>query len=188
MLRTHLFLVFWSCTLISVTEALFTTTSLRQLGYYYHCHTKRFLTTTTTTTTASPGNMRYIDAIRHLTDDYDVFLLDMWGVMHNGSQPYKGVLETIKKLKELGKEIIILSNSSKRTDSSIKMLKKLGFDPTDFCQIITSGEVSNFYRRQPGEEQSLSLAVSPLVCVCVCVCSSLFCFLNSFMRVCAVSS
>lgn len=66
----------------------------------------------------------------------------MWGVMHDGSKPYEGVLETIQKLKEKGKDMVILSNSSKRTDSSVKSLKKLGFDPSDFSQIITSGEVS----------------------------------------------
>lgn len=131
-LRTLCILLFWTvgCTFISVAGTF--TTSLR-VGY---CRTRRFTTTTTT------PSMRYIDAIRDLTDDHDVFLLDMWGVMHNGSQPYKGVLETVKKLKEAGKEMIILSNSSKRTDNSVKMLRKLGFDPTNFCQIITSGEVS----------------------------------------------
>lgn len=130
-------LLFWTvgCTFISVTGAF--TTPLR-LDY---CRTRRFMTTTT-------PSMRYIDAIRDLTDDHDVFLLDMWGVMHNGSKPYKGVLETIKKLKEAGKEMIILSNSSKRTDSSIKMLRNLGFDPNDFCQILTSGEVSVYSVRQ----------------------------------------
>lgn len=84
----------------------------------------------------------FLDSIRDIADDYDLFLLDMWGVMHNGSHPYDGVLDTVKELKKAGKEMIILSNSSKRTDASIRSLKKLGFDPSDFAQIITSGEVS----------------------------------------------
>lgn len=62
--------------------------------------------------------------------------------MHDGTNPYDGVLEVVKKLKEEGKDVVILSNSSKRKDNTIKMLKKLGFDPTDFSQIITSGEVA----------------------------------------------
>lgn len=90
----------------------------------------------------STDSMTFIDSIQDIANDYDLFLLDMWGVMHDGSKPYEGVLETVKKLKENGKEMIILSNSSKRTDSSNKSLKKLGFDPSDFQQIITSGEVS----------------------------------------------
>jgi len=46
-------------------------------------------------------------------------------------------------LKNAGKKIIILSNSSKRRENSEKMLVKLGFNPSDFDNIITSGDVSH---------------------------------------------
>ena len=59
------------------------------------------------------------DILRHET-----FLLDMWGVMHDGNAPYDGVLDTVQELKRQGKKLIILSNSSKRRDASEKMLKK----------------------------------------------------------------
>lgn len=81
--------------------------------------------------------------IEQVAKDHDIFLLDMWGVMHDGSRTYEGVIETVKKLKEAGKEMIILSNSSKRQSNSLQMLEKLGFDPlNDFSQVITSGDVS----------------------------------------------
>lgn len=83
-----------------------------------------------------------LSGVKDIVDRYDTFLLDMWGVMHDGQNAYEGVLEVVSKLKEEGKELIILSNSSKRQDNSIKMLKKLGFNPADFSKIITSGEVS----------------------------------------------
>jgi len=88
--------------------------------------------------------MKHIQGIRDLVDDYDVFLLDMWGVLHDGSAPYPGVLECIQKLRQANKQLIILSNSSKRQDHSLRMLTKLGFDPrADFQQpIVTSGEVA----------------------------------------------
>jgi HAD superfamily hydrolase (TIGR01459 family) len=85
---------------------------------------------------------RVCAGIAEIADEHDVFLLDMWGVMHDGSNPYPGVLETVKKLKDAGKEMIILSNSSKRKDNSFKMLTKLGFNPSDFTDVITSGDVS----------------------------------------------
>lgn len=92
----------------------------------------------------------YVEGIRSLSTDYDIFLLDMWGVMHNGSQPYEGVIDTVRKLKEAGKKMIILSNSSKRIDDAKKVLHKLGFDLSAFDQIITSGEVS--YRMLCGDD------------------------------------
>lgn len=63
--------------------------------------------------------------------------------MHDGSQPYEGVLDTVQKLKTKDVRLVILSNSSKRQSHSIRMLKKLGFNPDDFDEIITSGEVSH---------------------------------------------
>ena len=85
------------------------------------------------TTTES---MVFIDSISDIASDHDLFLLDMWGVMHDGSNPYDGVLETVQKLKEKGKEMIILSNSSKRSDSSIKSLTKLGFTHQTFRRLL----------------------------------------------------
>eukprot|EP00977_Amphora_coffeiformis_P003714 scaffold717_cov158-Amphora_coffeaeformis.AAC.2 len=97
----------------------------------------------TTTPTSTTNGMKILSGIRDLVDDYDLFLLDMWGVMHDGSRPYDGVLDVVQRLRAAGKRLIILSNSSKRRDNSVKMLTKLGFDVVhDFEQIITSGEVA----------------------------------------------
>jgi HAD superfamily hydrolase (TIGR01459 family) len=92
--------------------------------------------------------LHHIPNIQSLTDpkitkSYTTFLLDMWGVMHNGSKPYNGVINTIQELKKQNKKLIILSNSSKRLDNAIKMLNKLGFNPNDFDLIITSGDISH---------------------------------------------
>ena len=76
--------------------------------------------TETATTTTSISSL----SSQEILDQYDTFLLDMWGVMHDGSKPYEGVLETVKELKNLGKKLIILSNSSKRKENSHKMLGK----------------------------------------------------------------
>ncbi len=45
-------------------------------------------------------------------------------VMHNGKEPYDGVIQAIQGLKKAGKKVIILSNSSKRRDNSEDMLIK----------------------------------------------------------------
>ncbi len=44
--------------------------------------------------------------------------------MHNGKEPYDGVIQAIQGLKKAGKKLIILSNSSKRRDNSEDMLIK----------------------------------------------------------------
>ena len=75
--------------------------------------------------------------------------------MHDGTIPYPGVLDVIQKLRQANKELIILSNSSKRKDNSIKVLTKLGFSPlSDFTKIITSGEVSYQLLRQVSKSEA----------------------------------
>ena len=97
-------------------------------------------------TTQNSNTYRFLEdagGIRNIVDDYDVFLLDMWGVMHDGINPYQGVPEVVQKLKDANKKLIILSNSSKRRTNSVKMLRKLGFSDDAFDEIITSGEVAH---------------------------------------------
>lgn len=53
-------------------------------------------------------------------------------------------MDAIRRLAAAGKRLVILSNSSKRRDNSVKMLTKLGFDPLqDFERIVTSGEAAH---------------------------------------------
>ena len=113
-------------------------------------------------TPLSAGGVRldYVSGVSSLPEHYDTYLLDMWGVMHDGSKPYDGVLETIAQLKAKGKRLVILSNSSKRLSYAHKMLNKLGFNIDDFEQIITSGEVS--WRMMSGDA-SLACDVWPVL-------------------------
>lgn len=102
-------------------------------------------TPSSTTAAAAATPLRpltYLSGISSLPRTYDTYLLDMWGVMHDGTNPYPGVLDAISHLKSQKKRLIILSNSSKRLGYATKMLSKLGFRTQDFEQIITSGEVS----------------------------------------------
>lgn len=73
---------------------------------------------------------------------YDSFIVDQWGVLHDGKVPYGGVSTCLRELKSAGKQLILLSNSSKRRSSSFKGLQKVGIDPNIFDSIVTSGELA----------------------------------------------
>ena len=59
-----------------------------------------------------------------LLDRYDGFILDQFGVMHNGSH---GLEDAVAAMKQKGKKIIILSNSSSSSEATVAKLPKLGF-------------------------------------------------------------
>lgn len=87
----------------------------------------------------SPNN--FIHGLEDIVDRYDSFIIDQWGVLHNGETPYSHVLECLLKLRNSGKKMIMLSNSSKRKQSAIDGMKKVGIDPLLFDEVITSGEL-----------------------------------------------
>ncbi len=82
-----------------------------------------------------------IKGLADIINQYDVFILDQWGVMHDGTKGYIQAIKCVERLYQEKKEIIIISNSSKRKETSIKKLPKLGFDPKHFMEVITSGEM-----------------------------------------------
>jgi HAD superfamily hydrolase (TIGR01459 family) len=77
-----------------------------------------------------------------LMDSYDGFIMDQWGVLHNGLQPYDGVLDALSHLKQRKKQVIILSNSAKRADDNIERLKKFGIKPSLYKEVVSAGEVA----------------------------------------------
>ena len=84
---------------------------------------------------------KIIDSISNILSLYDVFILDQWGVMHDGNYGYDHAIESVKKLINKNKKLIIISNSSKRKMSSINKLHSLGFDKNHFIEVMTSGEM-----------------------------------------------
>ena len=54
-----------------------------------------------------------------LISRYDAFIIDQWGVLHDGKVLYPEALATMDLLKAASKKTIMLSNSSKRVGSSI---------------------------------------------------------------------
>ena len=82
-----------------------------------------------------------INSFSEISDKYDVFILDQWGVMHDGNRGYEHAIEAVNNLIKKNKKLIIISNSSKRKMSSIDRLKELGFDKNNFIEVMTSGEM-----------------------------------------------
>ena len=46
--------------------------------------------------------MEILDGISVIADRYDGYVLDLWGVVHDGRKPYPGVPEALAELKARG--------------------------------------------------------------------------------------
>ena len=73
-------------------------------------------------------------------DKYDLFLVDLWGTVHDGRKLYNGIIDTLKEIKNKGKKIYFFSNYAKVSDYTFKLLDELGMPRELYDGIITSGE------------------------------------------------
>lgn len=85
---------------------------------------------------------KFCQGISDISDSYSAFILDQWGVLHNGEHVYEGVIDCLKELKARKKHIIILSNSGKRADKNAERLRELGIGPALYDELVTSGEIA----------------------------------------------
>ncbi|CAK9313169.1 unnamed protein product [Citrullus colocynthis] len=76
---------------------------------------------------------------------FKAWFLDQFGVLHDGKQPYPGAVVALEKLAECGTKMVIISNSSRRSSTTMEKLKSLGFDTSLFVGAITSGELTHRY-------------------------------------------
>ncbi len=83
---------------------------------------------------------QFISGIKDVVDQYDAFIIDLWGVIHNGRKPYPCALETLKNLKDLKKITLLLSNSPRRVFASETHLEGMGLARNLYTHIYTSGE------------------------------------------------
>lgn len=83
----------------------------------------------------------YYDSFSPVCDRYSAYLIDIWGVLHDGAKPYPGAVDCLARLKELGKSIIFVSNAAKRARAIEKELKRFGISRQHYDVVVSSGEV-----------------------------------------------
>lgn len=82
-----------------------------------------------------------IESILDIINNYEVFLFDQWGVVHDGENIFPEAENTFKILQEKQKKIFIISNSGKRSSDNVHRMEKLGANFILKSPIITSGDV-----------------------------------------------
>lgn len=90
----------------------------------------------------SPTPPPVIAGLSHVVDRYDGFILDLWGCIHNGVEPFPGVLEALRRARAAGKKLLVLSNAPRRATSVAESMAKLGVDPALVDDILSSGEAT----------------------------------------------
>ena len=88
------------------------------------------------------------DGLRSIVKNYDLFFIDLWGVVHNGIKLHEKAIETLEKIYKSKKNYVLLTNAP-RPNSTVKtFLKKLGMENKILENVYTSGQAALSYLKK----------------------------------------
>ena len=86
-----------------------------------------------------------LKGISEISDKFDVYFIDLWGVIHNGVQCYPEALKVLKKLKEQNKKIVLISNAPRPAAVVKVFLETIGLKSSCYDFLVTSGDITREY-------------------------------------------
>jgi len=88
----------------------------------------------------TPIRTHHITGLSEIAHHYEAYIFDLWGVVHDGISPFQSSMDVMKKLKSLGKSVLVLSNSPRRIDATREHLGSMGITEDFYDGLYTSGE------------------------------------------------
>ena len=85
------------------------------------------------------------DGLRSIVDDYDLFYIDIWGVIHNGIKLHKEAILAINEIEKFKKEYVLLTNAPRPNETVKLFLDKMGISKNIQKKVYTSGEAALSY-------------------------------------------
>lgn len=84
--------------------------------------------------------MKMISGLSDIINDFDTFILDQWGVLHNGGDAFPNAVATLEYLQQHNKKVVILSNSGNTHNFSYQRLTDSGISRDLYIDVLTSGD------------------------------------------------
>ena len=110
--------------------------------------------------------MRNLNHLSEVFHSYDTYVIDLWGVMHNGIALNPKAIEVVENLSKNSKKIVFLSNAPRPSSKVVEFLKRMQMKEKFLSRVITSGEAAmhainqnkygkSFYHLGPSRDQSI---------------------------------
>ncbi len=83
-----------------------------------------------------------INYLSEIIDSYDIFFIDLWGVIHNGVSVFDNVIFVLESLKKKNKMVFFITNAPRRSFVISEQLKEFGIKADLYDKIVSSGELT----------------------------------------------
>ena len=92
--------------------------------------------------------------LKSIIENYDLFFIDLWGVVHNGINLNEKAIDVLVKISEAKKNYILLTNAPRPNTVVKQFLKKMGMNNNMRKNVYTSGEAALSYLKKNFLKQS----------------------------------
>ena len=89
-----------------------------------------------------------IEGLSSIVDNYQLFYVDLWGVVHNGISLHKEAINVLQEITKKGKEYVLLTNAPRPNRTVKSFLEKLGMEKEIREHVFTSGEAALNYLKK----------------------------------------
>ena len=83
-----------------------------------------------------------LTTLKDIEDEYNIFFIDLWGVIHNGLELFENVKNVLNRLKKKNKVIFFITNAPRRSFIIADQLNDFGLSKNFYDHIISSGEIT----------------------------------------------
>lgn len=80
--------------------------------------------------------------MQRLSAAYPVWFCDIWGVIHNGYEPFANTVACLAKHREQGGVVVLVSNSPRSEAGILRQLDEIGVARAAYDAAVTSGDVT----------------------------------------------
>jgi HAD superfamily hydrolase (TIGR01459 family) len=84
---------------------------------------------------------------------YDALICDIWGVVHDGRRAYAPAAVALKRFRERGGTVVLLSNSPMPSSAVVRVLDEKGVERDIADAIVTSGDITRQILRDRGHRR-----------------------------------
>ena len=85
------------------------------------------------------------EGLRSIVANYDIFYIDLWGVVHNGIALHKNAIETLEQISKSNKDYVLLTNAPRPSKTVKSFLEKMGMNIQIREKVYSSGEAALSY-------------------------------------------
>ena len=106
-------------------------------------------------------NYYELNNLSEIESYYDIFFIDLWGVIHNGVSVFKNVIPVLENLKKNNKMVFFITNAPRRSRVISEQLQHFGINFNLFEKVVSSGELTWHKMKEKYEKKNCFIIGPP---------------------------